>query len=183
MRTFASLMDLSQSFLTIDLTVPKPHLRFPNCWLFPEWGCQPHAQPLNLEDQISIFISHGDWVAQLHPHCCYIILANSSGYLCTRRKYWIKYITVGAEIAQWNSGGLRPGWSGVWDPAGAGNFSLHHLVQTDSGTHPASYPMFTRGSFPGGKAADHSAPPIAEVKNAWSYTCTPPIHLHGVVIC
>jgi len=36
---------------------------------------------------------------------------------------------------------------------GAGNFSLHHRVQTGSGAHPASYPMGIRGSFPGGKAA------------------------------
>jgi hypothetical protein len=33
---------------------------------------------------------------------------------------------------------------------GAGNFSLHH--QNGSGAYPASYPMATRGSFPGGKA-------------------------------
>jgi hypothetical protein len=38
-------------------------------------------------------------------------------------------------------------------PAGAGNFSLHHRVQNGSGAHPASYPMGTMGSFPGGKAA------------------------------
>jgi hypothetical protein len=38
-------------------------------------------------------------------------------------------------------------------PAGAGNFSLHHRVQNGSGAHPASYPMGTRGSFPGDKAA------------------------------
>jgi hypothetical protein len=38
-------------------------------------------------------------------------------------------------------------------PAGAGNFSLHHRVQNGSGAHPPSYPMATRGSFPGGKAA------------------------------
>jgi hypothetical protein len=37
--------------------------------------------------------------------------------------------------------------------AGAGNFSLHHRVQNGSGSHPASYTMGTRGSFPGGKAA------------------------------
>jgi hypothetical protein len=35
-------------------------------------------------------------------------------------------------------------------PAEAGNFSLHHRVQDGSGAHPASYPMGTRGSFPGG---------------------------------
>jgi hypothetical protein len=38
-------------------------------------------------------------------------------------------------------------------PAEAGNFSLHHRVQTGSGAHPASYPMGTRGSFPGGNVA------------------------------
>jgi hypothetical protein len=33
------------------------------------------------------------------------------------------------------------------------NFSLHQHVQNGSGAHPASYPMGTRGSFPGGEAA------------------------------
>jgi hypothetical protein len=37
-------------------------------------------------------------------------------------------------------------------PVGAGNFSQHH-VQTGSGSHPASYTMGTRGSFPGNKVA------------------------------
>jgi hypothetical protein len=37
--------------------------------------------------------------------------------------------------------------------AGAGNFFLHYRVQNGSGAHPASYPMVTRGSFPGDKAA------------------------------
>jgi hypothetical protein len=31
-----------------------------------------------------------------------------------------------------------------------------------------------------GREADHSPPSRAEVKNAWSYTSTPPIRLHGV---
>jgi hypothetical protein len=52
--------------------------------------------------------------------------------------------------------------------AGAGNFSLHHRVQNGSEAHPASYPMGTRGFFPGGKAAgreaDHSPPSSTEVK-------------------
>jgi hypothetical protein len=38
-------------------------------------------------------------------------------------------------------------------PVGAGYFSLHHHVQNSSGTNPASYPVGTRGSFPGGKVA------------------------------
>jgi hypothetical protein len=37
--------------------------------------------------------------------------------------------------------------------AGAGNFSLYHRVQNGPGAHPASYPMGTRVSFPGDKAA------------------------------
>jgi hypothetical protein len=47
----------------------------------------------------------------------------------------------GAGIAQRCSAGLRAGWSGVQVPAGAGNFSPYHRVQTGSETHPGSYPM------------------------------------------
>jgi hypothetical protein len=42
--------------------------------------------------------------------------------------------------------------SGVRVPGGAGNFSLHHRMQTDPGTHPASYPVGNSDSFPRGKA-------------------------------
>jgi hypothetical protein len=58
----------------------------------------------------------------------------------------------GAGIARWYSAGLGAGWSGVRVPSEAGNFSLHYSAQTGSGAHPASYPMGTRSSFPGGKA-------------------------------
>jgi hypothetical protein len=58
----------------------------------------------------------------------------------------------------------------VRSPTGAEDFSSSPCIQTGSGAHPASYPMGTRGSFPGGKAqpgcdADHSPPSSAEVKN------------------
>jgi hypothetical protein len=49
--------------------------------------------------------------------------------------------------------GLDDRGSRVRFPVGAGNLSLHHCVQNGSGAHPASYPMGTRESFPGGKAA------------------------------
>jgi hypothetical protein len=57
----------------------------------------------------------------------------------------------------------------VRSPTGT-DFSSSPCVQTGSGVHPASYPMGTGGSFPGGKArpgrdADHSPPSSAEVKN------------------
>jgi hypothetical protein len=72
-------------------------------------------------------------------------------------------------------------------PAGDGNFSLHHRVQNGSGAYPASYPIGIRGSFPGGKAAGawkltthlHLVP---RSNNEWSYTSTPLIRLHGVVL-
>jgi hypothetical protein len=57
--------------------------------------------------------------------------------------------------------GLDGRGSRVRFPAGAENCSLHHRVQNGSGAHPASYPMGTRGSFPGGKAA-----------RAWSWPLT-----------
>jgi hypothetical protein len=47
--------------------------------------------------------------------------------------------------------GLDDRDSRVRFPVGAGNFSLHHHVQNGSEAHPASYPMGTRGFFPGVK--------------------------------
>jgi hypothetical protein len=55
--------------------------------------------------------------------------------------------------------------------------SLRHRVYTGTGAHPASYSMHTGGSFHGVKwpgRADHSLQSSTEVKNAWSYTSTPP---------
>jgi len=46
-------------------------------------------------------------------------------------------------------------------PAGAGNFSLRHRVQTGLGAHPTSYPMSTRSFFVGGKRT-----------GAWSWPLT-----------
>jgi hypothetical protein len=48
-----------------------------------------------------------------------------------------------------------------WFLARVWNFSLHHHIQNISGAHPASYPMGTRGSFPGVRAA-----------GAWSWPLT-----------
>jgi hypothetical protein len=49
-------------------------------------------------------------------------------------------------------------------PAGAGNFSLHHpYVQNGSGALPASYPMGTRGSFPGVKATGEWSWPLISI--------------------
>jgi hypothetical protein len=49
--------------------------------------------------------------------------------------------------------GLDDWGSRVRFPAGTGNFSPHHRVQNGPEAQAASYPMGTRGSFPGDKAA------------------------------
>jgi len=76
--------------------------------------------------------------------------------------------------------------SGVRFPAGAGDFSLRHRVQTGSGSHLASYPTGINDSFSGlkrpGREADHSPPTCAEAKNTSIYKSTPPIILHGIVL-
>jgi hypothetical protein len=48
-------------------------------------------------------------------------------------------------------------------PAGAGIFSLQYRIQNGSGDHPASYPVGTRGSFSGGKAAGAWSWPLASI--------------------
>jgi hypothetical protein len=52
-----------------------------------------------------------------------------------------------------SSVGMATGWTaGVRFPAGARDFSFLRSIQDCSGAHPASYPMDTKGSFPGVKA-------------------------------
>jgi hypothetical protein len=65
---------------------------------------------------------------------------------------------------------LTMGWTaGVRFPSGVRDFSILYSVQIGSGVHPASYPIFTRGSSPEvnlpGREADHSPPASDEVKN------------------
>jgi hypothetical protein len=57
------------------------------------------------------------------------------------------------NFCQCDSYGLDDRGSRVRFSAGAGNFSPHYRVQNSSEAHLASYPMGTRGAFPGGKAA------------------------------
>jgi hypothetical protein len=48
-----------------------------------------------------------------------------------------------------------------------------HVIQTGSGTHPATY-QWAPGVKWLGREADHSPPTSAEVKNMWIYAFTPP---------
>jgi hypothetical protein len=67
-------------------------------------------------------------------------------------------------------------------PPNVGSILLSN-TPSPSGSHPASYRM---GRGDGIKRqereADHSPLSSAEVKDAWSYTFTSPIRLHGVVL-
>jgi hypothetical protein len=76
----------------------------------------------------------------------YYIIYFTSTYVFTMQS---RDSSVGTALGY----GLDDRGSRVRFPAGAGNFSLHRRVQNGSGSQPASYPMGTRGSFPGGKAA------------------------------
>jgi hypothetical protein len=104
-------------------------------------------------------------------HFCHFVIHSVRKLLVTPSYYlpfWEMTVVNGSldssAVQRWDTGWMI----GVRDPAGAGNFSFHHRVQTGSGAHPASYPIGTRGSFPGGKAAgreaDHSPASSAEVK-------------------
>jgi hypothetical protein len=82
------------------------------------------------------------------------LLANTNDTRCsiTSLGSWkviLSFIQLGMALGY----GLDDRGSRVRFPAGAGNFSLHHVVQNGPGAHPASYPMGSRGSFPGGKVA------------------------------
>jgi hypothetical protein len=59
--------------------------------------------------------------------------------------------------------GLDAQGSRVRFPARAENFSLKNRVLNGSGAHPASYPMGTRGYFPGGKEAGAWSSPLTSI--------------------
>jgi hypothetical protein len=82
---------------------------------------------------------------------------------------------------------LRAGWTWVRDPAVAGNLS-HYPASVQNGSGPNQPPFQW---IPGAPSLGVKRPgawswPLtsfnAEVKNTWSYTSTPPIRLHGLVL-
>jgi hypothetical protein len=79
------------------------------------------------------------------------------------------------------------GWmAGVQFLTGAGDFSLLHSVQTDSGAHPFSYSVVNWGSSPEGKAARGEKPtthvyPVPRSRTMELHLHSP-IHPYGVVL-
>jgi hypothetical protein len=68
-------------------------------------------------------------------------------------EFYIKTLSRDSSVGIALVYGLDDWGSRVSFLAGARNFSLHHHIQNGSGAHPVSYPMGTRGSFLGDKAA------------------------------
>jgi hypothetical protein len=127
----------------------------------------------------------------VHPaRSLVIILTEERHYFHVFRTFCLLYSTLG--MANRRPEGTLEGFLGdcknskifiiifncCWVTAGAGNFFLH-LVQPPIQWVPGALSL--RVERPGCEA-DHSPPPSAEVKNAWSSTSTPPIHLYGMVL-
>jgi hypothetical protein len=70
-------------------------------------------------------------------------------------------------------------------PAWKGFLFFCRRYQTASEVHPVFFSVGTGRSYPGlkrpGREANKSPPPSAEVRNAWSYTSSHSVRLHGVV--
>jgi hypothetical protein len=102
--------------------------------------------------------------------------------LCPHSWYGAQGIVKPRQHSQY-SHKLQAGWSGVRVLAGAKDFPLLQITQTGLGTHPTSYSIGKR-LLPQVKQPTHEAdcppPSRAEVKDKWSNTFTPPIHLQDV---
>jgi hypothetical protein len=100
----------------------------------------------------------------LHCVTLYYVVSRYVTWLCMALHYTTSYCVMMSRdslVCIATGYGLDDRMIGVRFPVGAGNFSLLPRVQTGSGTHPASYPLGTGGSFPGCKAA-----------GAWSWPLT-----------
>jgi hypothetical protein len=102
----------------------------------------------------------------------------SNNFLPLRFKY--------SGIAQWYSAGLRAGWLGFDSRQGLAIFLFTATSRPVLGpTHPPIQWVpgaLSLGVRPPKREVDHSSPSSDEVKNAWSYTSTLPVRLHGVVL-
>jgi hypothetical protein len=67
----------------------------------------------------------------------------------------------------------RAGRSRFYFLAGAGNLSLRHHVQNDSGAHQISFSVYRFSPWVQSGRVDHSPPSNEDDKNPWRYTSTP----------
>jgi hypothetical protein len=95
--------------------------------------------------------------------------SNAKEYVYRNCVVLSSYRSLDSAVGVATGYGLDERRVGIQVPA---EISFLHVVQADSGAHPASYPMGT-GGLSQGHEADHSPPSSAEVKKAWIYTFTP----------
>jgi hypothetical protein len=110
-------------------------------WHYTEINCRTVRTRKDIMECRKLNVTVLTWI------CCRIVITSVDFWMFTLSGY---------------SAGLRAVWPGVGVPAAAGNFYRHHRVQIGCGAHPGSYPMGTRDSYLGGKAA-----------GAWSWLPTP----------
>jgi hypothetical protein len=94
-------------------------------------------------------------------------------------------VLLGAEIPQWYSAGPRAGCSGGSSPGrGWEFFSLPPCTDRLWGPPPIHLVpgALSLGGKRPGREADKSPPSSGDVKNEWSYTFTPPVRVHGVML-
>jgi hypothetical protein len=108
------------------------------------------------------------------------------GLDCCYYYYLLLLLSRGSSVGIALGYGLDDRGSRVRFSAGAGNFSFSTasrkalgLTQPPIQWEPGALSLGLRRP---GREANHSPPSSAEVKNAWSYTSTPPIRLHGVLL-
>jgi hypothetical protein len=98
------------------------------------------------DNEPSVSIKGGEFLDELSDcclvkkdSCCMELVGWLVGWLVTAGKF--------SQYSDWLWVDDRS--SGVRFPAGAGDFSLLHHVQTGSGANPASFSVSIGGSFPG----------------------------------
>jgi hypothetical protein len=148
-----------------------PHYEFSlcSCYLMPLRSKYSIYQPYGIKFRVKFYVTHKR-VDNGHKES-----GNSIFPL------WSRDSSVGIATGY----GLDDGWVGVLVPVGPKIFSSP-LVQTGSQAHPASYPMGTGGSFPGGKAVGAWNWPLASnscwVQENVDLYIHVPIRPHGVVL-
>jgi hypothetical protein len=117
-------------------------------------GGQIHVPvALSLGKEPPIPIGYENWMVperslSSHPIRCHITSANESDIFNTLRiSHTSSERKVGNGLHKIELAHPR------YETHSSLRTRVHHRVQNGSGVHPASYPMGTRGSFPGGKDA------------------------------
>jgi hypothetical protein len=112
-----------------------------------------------------------------HSHLCSALVNNVWSYTSSPPYVFVRcaQLTTGCSITA--DYGLDDRMIGVRIPVGAGSFSLRHRVQNGFGAHPASYPMGTGCTFPGGKSARAWSWPLISIwcRGRRMYSAIPPL--------